>query len=105
MDLREFRRAGHLPTLICAFLYFTMSCMVWMMVGGLATSIIPDLGELSDSQKGLLVAVPALGGALLRLVFGPLADHIGAKKTALFGHRSTPLNSERTIASSGRPRS
>ena len=56
-----------------------------MMVGGLATSIIPDLGELSDSRKGLLVAVPVLGGALLRLVFGPLADHAGAKKTALLG--------------------
>src|SRR4029450_13414932 len=85
MDLREFRRAGHLPTLLCAFLYFTISCMVWMMVGALANGIIPDLGELSDSRKGLMVAVPVLGGALLRLVLGPLADHIGAKKTALIG--------------------
>ena len=85
MDFREFRRAGHLPTLLCAFLYFTISCMVWMMVGALANSIIPDLGELSDSRKGLMVAVPVLGGALLRLVLGPLADHIGAKKTALIG--------------------
>jgi MFS transporter, NNP family, nitrate/nitrite transporter len=59
--------------------------MVWLMVGALANSIIPDLGELSDSRKGLMVAVPVLGGALLRLVLGPLADHIGAKKTALIG--------------------
>ncbi len=85
MDLRAIRGAGHLPTLICAFLYFTTSCMVWMMVGALANWIIPDLGELSDSRKGLMVAVPVLGGALLRLVLGPLADHIGAKKTALIG--------------------
>src|SRR5438093_12935512 len=85
MKLREFRRAGHLPTLLCAFLYFTISCMVWIMVGALANSIIADLGELSDSRKGLMVAVPVLGGALLRLVPGPLADHIGAKKTALIG--------------------
>jgi NNP family nitrate/nitrite transporter-like MFS transporter len=85
MGLREFPRAGHLPTLLCALLYFTISCMVWMMVGSLASSIIPDLGQLSDAQKGLMVAVPVLGGALLRLVFGPLADHIGAKKTALIG--------------------
>mgnify|MGYP003694699633 CR=1 FL=1 len=56
-----------------------------MMVGALANWIIPDLGELSDSRKGLMVAVPVLGGALLRLVLGPLADHIGAKKTALIG--------------------
>src|SRR5438067_4250896 len=85
MSLREFPRAGHLPTLLCAFLYFTVSCMAWMMVGALANSIIPDLGELSDSRKGLMVAIPVLGGALLRLVLGPLADHIGAKKTALIG--------------------
>src|SRR3982074_1066621 len=57
MDLREFRRAGHLPTLLCAFLYFTASCMVWMMIGALANSIIPELGGLSDSRKGLMVAV------------------------------------------------
>jgi NNP family nitrate/nitrite transporter-like MFS transporter len=43
MSLREFRRAGHLPTLLCAFLYFTVSCMAWMMVGALANSIIPDI--------------------------------------------------------------
>ena len=80
MDVRGFCRAGHLPTLICAFLYFTVSCMAWMMVGALANSIIPDLGELSDSRKGLMVAVPVLGGALLRLVLGPLADHIGPRR-------------------------
>ena len=51
----------------------------------LANSIIPDLGHLSDSRKGLMVAVPLLGGSLLRLVLGPLADHIGARKTAMLG--------------------
>jgi NNP family nitrate/nitrite transporter-like MFS transporter len=85
MDLRAFRRAGHLPTLLCALLYFTISCMAWMMVGALANSVIPDLGPLSDSRKGLLVAAPVLSGALLRLALGPLADHIGAKKAALIG--------------------
>src|SRR6516162_1335026 len=85
MGLREFPRAGHLPTLLCAFLYFTVSCMVWMMVGSLANSIISDVGQISDARKGLMVAVPVLGGALLRPVLGPLADHIGAKKTALIG--------------------
>jgi MFS transporter, NNP family, nitrate/nitrite transporter len=85
MNVREFRGAGHLPTLACAFLYFTISCMAWMMIGALANAIIPDLGPITDSQKGLLVAVPVLGGALLRLVLGPMADHVGAKKTALIG--------------------
>jgi hypothetical protein len=45
----------------------------------------PGIRSRSTSRKSLLVAVPALGGALLRLVFGPLADHPGAKQTALFG--------------------
>ena len=85
MDISKLRRAGHLPTLICSFLYFTTSCMAWMMVGALANWIIPDLGGLSGSRKGLMVAVPVLSGALLRLVFGALADHAGAKKTALLG--------------------
>jgi MFS transporter, NNP family, nitrate/nitrite transporter len=82
MDLREFRRAGHLPTLICAFMYFTMSCMVWVLVGGLATSIIPDLGELTDSQQGLLLAtgMALLGignGAVFQLVAQRFPGEIG----------------------------
>ena len=85
MDLQSFRRAGHMPTLMCASVYFTVSCMAWMMVGALANSIIADLGVFSDSHKGLLVAVPVLGGAILRLVLGPMADYMGAKKTALLG--------------------
>jgi NNP family nitrate/nitrite transporter-like MFS transporter len=85
MDLRGFRHAGHLPTLVCAFLYFTVSCTAWTMVGALANAIVPDLGGLSDSRKGLMVAIPVLGGALLRPVLGPLADRIGAKKTAMIG--------------------
>jgi NNP family nitrate/nitrite transporter-like MFS transporter len=32
-----------------------------------------------------MVAVPVLGGALLRPALGPLADHVGAKKAALLG--------------------
>ena len=85
MTFEEFRKAGHLPTLLCALLYFTVSCMTWMLVGALANSIIPDLGQVSDSRKGLMVAVPLLGGSLLRLVLGPLTDHVGARKTAMLG--------------------
>jgi nitrate/nitrite transporter NarK len=58
-----------------------------MMVGALGNSIIPDLGQLSDARKGLMVAVPVLGGSLQRLIIGPLADHIGA----LTGSMTRPL--------------
>ena len=56
----------------------------------LANSIVPDFG-LSDSQKGLMVAVPLLGGALLRLVLGLLTDHIGARRTGILGMALTML--------------
>lgn len=84
MNLREFRRAGHWPTLVCALAYFDVSFMVWVLVGALANSIIADFG-LSDAQTGLLVAVPILGGAILRLGFGVLADHLGGRRTGIVG--------------------
>jgi NNP family nitrate/nitrite transporter-like MFS transporter len=90
MNLRDFRRAGHTPTLISAFLYFDVSFMVWVLVGALANAIVPEFG-LSDWQKGLMVAVPLLGGALLRLVLGVLTDHIGARRTGMLGMALTTL--------------
>jgi NNP family nitrate/nitrite transporter-like MFS transporter len=84
MQLRDFLRAGHTPTLVSAFLYFDISFMVWVLIGALANSIAPDFG-LADAQKGLMVAVPILGGAVLRLVLGPLADHIGGRKAGIAG--------------------
>ncbi len=84
MNLSEFRRAGHAPTLLGAFLYFTVSFMVWLIPGALANSIAPEFG-LSDSQKGLMVAMPLLGGAVLRLVLGLLTDRIGARRTVILG--------------------
>jgi len=90
MNLREFRRAGHPPTLICAFLYFDVSFMIWLLPGALANSIVADFG-LADSQKGLMVAVPLLGGAILRLGLGLLTDRIGARRAAILGMSLTVL--------------
>ena len=90
MNLRDFRRAGHTPTLFSAFLYFDISFMVWVLLGALANSIVPEFG-LSDSQKGLMVAVPLLGGAMLRLVLGVLTDHIGARRTGILGMALTVI--------------
>ncbi|MBI3838570.1 MAG: NarK/NasA family nitrate transporter [Planctomycetia bacterium] len=90
MHLRDFSRAGHWPTLLCSFLYFDISFMVWVMLGALANSIAHELG-LSDAQKGLMVAVPLLGGAALRLVLGPLSDYIGARRAGLIGLTATVI--------------
>ena len=57
--------------------------MVWLLVGALGIAISTEF-SLSATQKGVLVAVPLLGGALLRLVVGPLADHIGPKSVGLY---------------------
>src|SRR4051812_46615497 len=84
MNLRDFRRAGHTPTLFSAFLYFDVSFMVWVLLGALANAIALDFG-LSAAQQGLMVAVPLLGGALLRLVLGVLTDVLGARRTGILG--------------------
>jgi len=82
MHLRDFVRSGHPQTLFSAFLYFDISFMVWVLIGALGVYIARDLG-LSASQKGVLVAIPILGGSLFRIVMGLLTDRIGPKKTGI----------------------
>lgn len=84
MNWREFRQAGHWPTLLSAFLYFDVSFMVWVVLGPLSLYLAKDLG-LSLEEKFGLVAIPILSGALLRIPLGMLADHIGPKRAGLLG--------------------
>src|SRR6266511_3941758 len=84
MNLRDFARAGHTPSLFCAFLHFDISFMVWVLLGALANAIVPDFG-LSAGEKGLMVAIPILGGAVLRVVLGVMTDHWGARRTGIIG--------------------
>src|SRR6266852_2510414 len=84
MNVRDFLKAGHTPTLLCAFLYFDASFMVWVLLGALANSIVPEFG-LNEAQRGLMLAIPLLGGSILRLVLGPMTDHIGARRTGIIG--------------------
>jgi NNP family nitrate/nitrite transporter-like MFS transporter len=79
---KSFLKAGHLPTLVAAFLYFDLSFMVWVMLGPLGVQIAKDLG-LTAAQKGLMVATPVLAGALLRLVLGVMVDHLKPKLTGM----------------------
>ena len=81
---RDFLKAGHTPTLFAAFLYFDLSFMVWVILGPLGVAIAKDF-HLDPAQKGLMVAIPVLAGALLRLVNGVLVDRIGPKKTGIIG--------------------
>jgi len=77
---KGFLKAGHLPTLIAAFLYFDLSFMAWVILGPLAVQIAGDL-HLNPAEKGFMVATPVLAGAVFRVVLGLMVDHIGAKRT------------------------
>ena len=76
-------RSGHWPSLIGAWLHFEVSFMAWLLIGALGISIAQELG-LNSTEKGLLVACPLLGGALLRVGVGLASDRFGAKKTGLY---------------------
>ncbi|MBV8534708.1 MAG: MFS transporter, partial [Alphaproteobacteria bacterium] len=80
---KGFLKAGHLPTLSMAFLYFDLSFMAWVVLGPLGIQIGKTLG-LDAGQKGLMVAIPVLAGAVLRVVNGILVDRYGPKRTGLF---------------------
>lgn len=82
MKIKDFMKSGHPPTLFSAFLYFDVSFMVWVLMGVLGVYIAKDFG-LTPAQKGLMAAMPILGGALVRIPLGVLVDHIGPKKTGL----------------------
>ncbi|HXP61983.1 MAG TPA: MFS transporter [Dongiaceae bacterium] len=82
MKIRDLRNTGHWPTLVTAFLYFDFSFMAWTLLGPLGAQIGEALG-LSTGQKGLMVAVPILSGAVLRIGLGLGVDRFGAKRTGI----------------------
>lgn len=82
VKLSDLKTSGHLPTLVTAFLYFDISFMVWTLLGPLGAQIGDEL-NLSAGQKGLMVAMPILSAAFLRIGFGMLVDRIGAKLSGI----------------------
>ena len=84
MDKKAFLASGHIPTLISAFLYFDISFMVWVLFGPL-TPFIAEQIHVSATQKGLLTAVPLLGGSFFRPLLGLLADRIGGRRAGIVG--------------------
>lgn len=84
MSFAEFKKSGHWPTLVAAFVYFDISFCIWYLLGPLGNFIAEDL-QLSATQKGLLIATPLLGGSLFRIVMGALTDQLGPRRTGLIG--------------------
>src|SRR3546814_13403636 len=81
----SFWASGPWPTLVAAYLYFDLAFMVWVILGTLAPAISEDL-SLTPEQQGLMVAVPTLAGAVLRVVHGMPVD---PRRTKRSGHRNT----------------
>jgi NNP family nitrate/nitrite transporter-like MFS transporter len=103
MKLADFRRAGHWPSLLSAFMYFDVSFMIWVLLGPLAPNIAAELWprpagvgldehlRQTAAWRGMLVSIPLLGGSILRLVLGFMTDRIGARRTGLIGMGLTAL--------------
>jgi len=73
-------RSGHWPSLLAAWLHFEVSFMAWVLIGALGVFIAQDL-ELSATQKGFMVAVPLLGGSIVRVALGVCTDRFGPRRT------------------------
>jgi NNP family nitrate/nitrite transporter-like MFS transporter len=79
---RSFLKSGHAPTLFAAFLYFSFSCCIWVLNGAMAP-FISETFNLSPAQKGLMLSIPIIAGALMRFPLGLLSQYIGRKNATL----------------------
>lgn len=81
MKIRDFMKSGHLGTLLTALLYFDFCFAIWVLNGAMAPFIAQSFG-LTDSQKGFLIALPVMAGALMRFPMGLVSQYIGRKNAA-----------------------
>jgi MFS transporter, NNP family, nitrate/nitrite transporter len=79
---RSFLKSGHTPTLYASFFYFSFSCCIWVLNGAMAP-FISETFRLSHSQTGLMLSLPIISGALLRLPLGILSQYMGRKNATL----------------------
>lgn len=81
-SFRTFLKSGHGPTLFASFLYFDFCFAIWVLNGAMAPFISEEFG-LSPAQKGFMISVPILAGAIMRFPLGVLSQYIGRKNAAL----------------------
>ena len=79
---KTFLKAGHPPTLFAAFLYFDFTFAIWVLNGAMAP-FISESFSLTAAQKGFMVSVPIIAGALMRFPLGILSQYIGRKNAAM----------------------
>jgi len=81
-DYKAFLKSGHAPTLFASFLYFDFTFAIWVLNGAMAP-FISESFNLTPAQKGFMISVPILAGALMRFPLGVLSQYIGRKSAAL----------------------
>ena len=81
-DFKAFLRSGHAPTLFASFLYFDFTFAIWVLNGAMAP-FISESFQLTPAQKGFMISVPILAGALMRFPLGLLSQYIGRKNAAM----------------------
>jgi hypothetical protein len=66
----SFLKSGHSPTLFAAFFYLMFSFIIWVMNGAMAP-FISEQFQLTPAQKGMLLSIPIVAGAIMRFPVGP----------------------------------
>ena len=79
---KSLRESGHWPTLFASFLYFDFCFAIWVLNGAMAP-FISESFQLNAAQKGFMISVPILAGALMRFPLGVLSQYIGRKNAAM----------------------
>lgn len=81
-SIKTFLKSGHPPTLFSAFLYFDFCFAIWVLNGAMAPFIAEEF-HLTPMQKGFMLSVPVLAGALMRFPTGILAQYITRRWAAM----------------------
>jgi NNP family nitrate/nitrite transporter-like MFS transporter len=82
VNVKQFLNAGNPKTLFASFLYFDFCFAVWVLNGAMAP-FISESFNLSPQEKGFMLSVPILAGAVMRFPLGVLSQYIGRKNAAL----------------------
>ncbi|MEJ0003877.1 MAG: MFS transporter [Pararobbsia sp.] len=93
-------KSGNWRALLACFLYFDTGFTVWVLFGPLA----PFIGKsvpMTPAEVGLLVAVPVLSAAILRVTMGNLYQSLDGKVVALMGIVLSAIPSVVLLAMSG----
>ena len=70
-----------MPTLLTSLLYFDFCFMIWVLNGAMAPFISEEF-KLDAAEKGFMISVPVIAGALMRFPLGLMSQYIGRKNAA-----------------------